>query len=52
VEQQAPTPITQACPDCHALVTDLVAHMSWHTRLVADLSMAVEREILRRSAAD
>ena len=39
------------CPDCHALVADLGAHKHWHSRLVADLATAVEREILRRSPA-
>ena len=35
------------CPDCHALVSDLGAHEAWHSRLVADLANAVEREIQR-----
>lgn len=41
----------ESCPDCHALVSDLAAHMSWHSRLVADLANAVEGEIQRTSAA-
>jgi hypothetical protein len=36
-----------ACPDCHALVADVVAHKRWHSRLVSDLASAVEREIKR-----
>lgn len=37
----------EACPDCHALVSDLDAHKRWHSRLVADLANAVENEIKR-----
>ncbi len=36
------------CPDCFALVADLAAHERWHTRLVADLATAVERELQRK----
>ena len=36
-----------ACPDCHALVNDLDAHLTWHSRLVATLANAVEDEIKR-----
>ena len=39
------------CPDCHALAADLAAHKRWHSRLVADLATAIEKEILRRSPA-
>ena len=35
------------CPDCHARVGDLAAHEAWHSRLVADLARAVEKEIHR-----
>ena len=41
----------QACPDCHALVDDLGAHMAWHSRLVANLANAVEDEIKRSASA-
>lgn len=52
MEQQHPAASTGAsCPDCHALVSDLDAHTRWHSRLVADLASAVEREIKRSSAA-
>ena len=40
----------ESCPDCHALVADLAAHMAWHSRLVADLANAVEGEIQRSAA--
>ena len=39
------------CPDCHAVVADLAAHEAWHSRLVADLANAVEKEIKRAAAA-
>ena len=35
------------CPDCHAVVSDLAAHEAWHSRLVADIARAVEKEIHR-----
>lgn len=38
---------TAVCPDCHALVSDLKAHEHWHSRFVADLAVAVTREIDR-----
>ena len=41
----------ESCPDCHALVSDLNAHMAWHSRLVADLANAVEGEIQRSGTA-
>jgi hypothetical protein len=40
-----------SCPDCHALVSDLDAHERWHSRLVADLATAVEKEIHRPAPA-
>jgi len=40
----------ETCPDCQALVADLQAHERWHSRLVADLARAVEKEI-KRSAS-
>ena len=40
----------ETCPDCRALVSDLAAHEAWHSRLVADLSTAVEKEIQRSRA--
>jgi hypothetical protein len=43
--------VAQSCPDCHALVSDLAAHARWHSRLVADLAVAVEQEIKRTSGA-
>jgi hypothetical protein len=39
------------CPDCHAVVADLAAHEAWHSRLVADLANAVDREIKRSATA-
>ena len=45
-------PVTAtACPDCHALVEDLVAHKLWHSRLVASIAKAVEHELKRPTAA-
>jgi hypothetical protein len=41
----------EPCPDCRALVVDLDAHGRWHSRLVADIAIAVENEIRRTSAA-
>ena len=40
----------ETCPDCQSLVADLEAHERWHSRLVADLAKAVEKEI-KRSAS-
>ncbi len=40
----------ETCPDCRALVSDLAAHEAWHSRLVADLANAVEKEIQRSIA--
>lgn len=40
-----------ACPDCHALTDDLVAHQHWHSRLVHDIAAAVNNENKRRDAA-
>jgi hypothetical protein len=39
------------CPDCHALTDDLAAHERWHSRLVHDIAVAVDRENKRREAA-
>jgi hypothetical protein len=50
VDQNATT-TSVACPDCHALVEDLDAHKQWHSRVVASIANAVERELERRSAA-
>lgn len=47
--EQATNPAGQVCPDCHALVDDLAAHTSWHSRLVANLANAVEDEIRRNA---
>lgn len=40
-----------ACPDCHALTDDLDAHQTWHSRLVHDIAVAVDKENKRRGAA-
>ncbi len=40
-----------ACPDCHALTDDLATHQAWHSRLVHDLAVAVDKENKRREAA-
>jgi hypothetical protein len=40
-----------ACPDCHALTDDLTAHEHWHSRLVHDIAVAVDKENKRRDAA-
>ncbi len=47
MEMSAPS---QSCPDCHALTDDLAAHERWHSRLVHDLAVAVEKENKRRDA--
>jgi hypothetical protein len=39
------------CPDCHALTADLSAHERWHSRLVHDIAVAVDKENKRRDAA-
>jgi hypothetical protein len=39
------------CPDCHAMTDDLAAHERWHSRLVHDIALAVDRENKRRDAA-
>jgi len=41
-----------ACPDCHALTDDLAAHERWHSRLVHDIAVAVDKENKRREAAE
>jgi hypothetical protein len=40
-----------ACPDCHALTDDLATHERWHSRLVHDIAVAVDKENKRREAA-
>lgn len=44
-------PVSEPCPDCHALVADLDAHSRWHSRLVSDIATAVEHEIKRSASA-
>ena len=39
------------CPDCHALTDDLAAHERWHSRLVRDIAVAVDKENKRREAS-
>jgi hypothetical protein len=39
------------CPDCHAYVADLDAHARWHSRLVQDLAVAVDKDATRRVTA-
>jgi hypothetical protein len=51
VEQTTQPDTSAACPDCHALVTDLEAHKLWHSRLVASIAKAVGQEIKRAGAA-
>ena len=46
--EQAPQ--STSCPDCHALTDDLAAHESWHSRLVQDIAVAVDKENKRRDA--
>ena len=41
----------QECPDCHALTGDLEAHKHWHSRLVHDIAVAVDRDVTRRAGA-
>ena len=48
---QNATTSSVACPDCHALVDDLDAHKKWHSRVVASIANAVERELERKSAS-
>ena len=38
-----------SCPDCHALVADLAAHKTWHSRLVANIANAVTKESQRHA---
>jgi hypothetical protein len=52
VEQtQHETSAHQECPDCHALTADLEAHKHWHSRLVHDIAIAVDRDVKRRVGA-
>jgi hypothetical protein len=46
-----PSAQPMACPDCHALTDDLTAHEVWHSRLVHDIAVAVDKENQRRDAA-
>jgi hypothetical protein len=46
-----PSSPSQSCPDCHALTDDLAAHERWHSRLVHDLAVAIDKENKRRDAA-
>lgn len=39
-----------ACPDCHAMTDNLAAHERWHSRLVRDIAIAVDKENQRRQA--
>ncbi len=41
----------QECPDCHALAADLEAHKQWHSRLVHDIAIAVDKDMKRRVGA-
>ena len=45
------SPQSMSCPDCHALTDDLAAHERWHSRLVHDIAVAVDKENKRRDAA-
>ena len=45
------SPQSTSCPDCHALTDDLEAHERWHSRLVHDIAVAVDKENKRRDAA-
>jgi len=52
VEQtQHETSAHQECPDCHALTADLESHKQWHSRLVHDIAIAVDRDVKRRVGA-
>ena len=46
-----PSSPSQSCPDCHAVTDDLAAHERWHSRLVHDLAVAIDKENKRRDAA-
>ena len=46
-ETNQPVARGDTCPDCSALVADLESHERWHSRLVADLARAVDKEITR-----
>jgi hypothetical protein len=48
MEQTQHDSARQECPDCHALTADLAAHMQWHSRLVHDIAVAVDRDAQRR----
>jgi hypothetical protein len=40
-----------SCADCPAMTDDLAAHERWHSRLVHDLAVALDRENKRRDTA-
>ena len=50
-QTQHETSAHQECPDCHALTADLEAHKQWHSRLVHDIAIAVDRDVKRRVGA-
>jgi hypothetical protein len=46
-----PSEQPMSCPDCHALTDDLAGHERWHSRLIRDIAVAVDKENKRRDAA-
>jgi hypothetical protein len=50
-QTQQETSAHQECPDCHALTADLEAHKHWHSRLVHDIAIAVDKDAKRRVGA-
>lgn len=50
-QTQTSTQAADSCPDCHALVSDLAAHKTWHSRLVSSIANAVTKESQRHPAA-
>ena len=50
-QTQHVTSVPQECPDCHALAADLEAHKHWHSRLVHDITTAVDADVRRRAKA-
>ena len=51
-QTQHASSVQQECPDCHALAADLEAHKRWHSRLVHDIAIAVDRDVKRRVGAE
>lgn len=49
MEHTQPGSAVQECPDCHALAADLEAHKQWHSRVVHDLTVAIEKEVDKRT---